>query len=70
VLEFSYPLPYGAVVHDGAAGGRAGVQFTAEQKAQIEVLQESGDIAGAQAVILKELETRAKRLQAIADLLW
>ncbi|MFM7522078.1 MAG: hypothetical protein ACKO9B_16650, partial [Planctomycetota bacterium] len=27
VLEFSYPLPYGAVVHDGAAGGRAGVQF-------------------------------------------
>jgi hypothetical protein len=36
--------------------GRAGVQFTAEQKAQIEVLQESGDIAGAQAIILKELE--------------
>jgi hypothetical protein len=38
--------------------GRAGVQFTAEQKAQIEALQESGDVAGAQTIILQELETQ------------
>jgi hypothetical protein len=38
--------------------GRAGVQFTAEQKAQIEALQESGDVAGAQTIILEELETQ------------
>lgn len=34
---------------------RVGVTFTEEQKKQIQVLQESGDMAGAQAVILAEL---------------
>jgi hypothetical protein len=38
--------------------GRAGVQFTAQQKELIETLVESGDVAGAQAVILGELETQ------------
>ncbi|SDB04040.1 Phage-related minor tail protein [Desulfonatronum thiosulfatophilum] len=35
---------------------RAGVQFTEEQREMIKVLWESGDAAGAQAVILEELE--------------
>lgn len=35
---------------------RVGVTFTAEQKKAIKVMQESGDMAGAQTVILKELE--------------
>lgn len=48
--------------------GRAGVQFTAQQKAQITAMQESGDIAGAQAIILKELETQfGGASQAAAD---
>jgi hypothetical protein len=38
--------------------GRAGVQFSAQQKELIETLVESGDVAGAQAVILGELETQ------------
>jgi hypothetical protein len=38
--------------------GRAGVQFTAQQKQLIKTLTESGDIAGAQAIILAELETQ------------
>lgn len=58
----SASIQVGKALNDPIKGvkalGRAGVQFTAEQKAQIEVLQESGDIAGAQAVILKELETQ------------
>ena len=36
---------------------RVGVSFTDEQKEQIKVLQESGDIMGAQAVILRELQS-------------
>lgn len=35
---------------------RVGVQFTDAQKEQIRVMQEAGDIAGAQKVILEELE--------------
>jgi hypothetical protein len=38
--------------------GRAGVQFTAEQKELITTLTESGDVAGAQSIILGELETQ------------
>jgi hypothetical protein len=38
--------------------GRAGVQFTAQQKEQIAALVESGDVAGAQTIILQELETQ------------
>lgn len=35
---------------------RAGVQFTDQQKEQIKVLQESGDLVGAQTIVLAELE--------------
>lgn len=35
---------------------RAGVQFTDQQRKQIRVLQESGDIVGAQTIVLQELE--------------
>ena len=38
--------------------GRAGVQFTDDQKAQIKTLMASGDQMGAQKVILGELETQ------------
>jgi hypothetical protein len=58
----SASIQVGKALNDPIKGvkalGRAGVQFTAEQKAQIEALQESGDVAGAQTVILKELETQ------------
>lgn len=58
----SASIQVGKALNDPIKGvkalGRAGVQFTAEQKEQIQVLQEAGDIAGAQAVILKELETQ------------
>ena len=37
---------------------RVGVQFTADQKKQIKEMVKSGDILGAQKVILKELETQ------------
>lgn len=37
---------------------RAGVQFTASQKDTIKALVESGDVMGAQKMILKELETQ------------
>jgi len=35
---------------------RTGVQFTTQQKEQIKIMQESGDILGAQKLILKELD--------------
>lgn len=38
--------------------GRAGVQFTASQKATIKSLVDTGNVAGAQKMILKELETQ------------
>lgn len=37
---------------------RAGIQFTEEQKEMIKGMVEAGNVAGAQAVILKELETQ------------
>ena len=37
---------------------KAGVQFTEEQQAQIKTLAESGDVLGAQKIILGELETQ------------
>ncbi len=37
---------------------RVGITFSEQQKDQIRVLQESGDILGAQTLILKELETQ------------
>lgn len=37
---------------------RAGITFNEQQKEQIKLMQETGDIAGAQAIILKELESQ------------
>ena len=39
-----------------AALSRVGVSFTAQQKAQIKAMAEAGEVAGAQAIILGELE--------------
>lgn len=41
-----------------SALSRSGIQFTEDQKDMIKTMQEAGDVAGAQAVILKELETQ------------
>lgn len=53
-------LMIGKALNDPIAGitalTRTGVQFTAQQKAQIEAMTEAGDRAGAQALILAELE--------------
>lgn len=47
---------------------RVGIQFTAQQKAQIAAMTESGNVAGAQAIILKELERQyAGSAQAAAN---
>lgn len=52
----------GKALNDPIAGltalGRAGVQFTEEQKELIRTLVETGDAAGAQAIILEELNTQ------------
>lgn len=52
----------GKALNDPVAGltalGRAGVQFSDDQKAAIKAMVEAGDVAGAQAIILKELETQ------------
>lgn len=39
---------------------RAGVQFTTQQREQIKALTESGDLLGAQKIILKELRTQVE----------
>ena len=41
-----------------AALGRAGITFTDSQKEQIKTMQKAGDIAGAQSVVLSELENQ------------
>ena len=47
---------------------RIGVTFTDEQKAQIKTMQEAGDMAGAQGVILAELNKEfGGSAQAAAD---
>jgi len=50
----------GKALNDPIAGiaslGRVGVQFTDDQKDMIEALVEAGDMAGAQAIIMDELE--------------
>lgn len=52
-------IQLGKALNDPIAGitalSRVGVSFTDEQKAQIKTMQEAGDMAGAQAVILGEL---------------
>jgi len=58
----SSAMQVGKALNDPIAGvsalGRAGVQFTDEQKGMIESMVEAGNIAGAQSVILGELETQ------------
>lgn len=55
-------MQLGKALNDPVKGvsalGRAGVQFTKEQKDQIKTLVESGDTMGAQKIILAELETQ------------
>ena len=51
-----------------SALSRVGVTFTDQQKEQIKVMQESGNIAGAQAIILKELQSEfGGTAAAVAD---
>jgi hypothetical protein len=58
----SATMMIGKALNDPVAGitalSRAGVQFTADQKEMIKTMVEAGDAAGAQALILKELETQ------------
>lgn len=52
----------GKALNDPTAGvtalSRAGVTFTKQQKDQIKALQQSGDLLGAQAVVMKEVESQ------------
>jgi len=56
----SSAIQLGKALNDPIAGmsalSRVGVSFTEEQKAQIEALQKSGDLMGAQKIILAELQ--------------
>jgi len=58
----STSIMLGKALNDPVAGltalGRAGVQFTDAQKDAIKAMVEGGDVAGAQAIILKELESQ------------
>lgn len=58
----SAAIQVGKALNDPLLGvsmlGRAGVTFSQDQKAMIKSLVETGDLAGAQVVILKELETQ------------
>lgn len=58
----SSAMQVGKALNDPLAGitalGRAGVQFTEEQKAMIKSMVEAGDVAGAQSIILGELTTQ------------
>jgi hypothetical protein len=55
-------IQVGKALNDPIAGttalGRAGVQFTEDQKEQIKTLTESGDLLGAQKIILRELDSQ------------
>lgn len=58
----SAAVMFGKALNDPIAGltamGRAGVQFTDEQKKMIETLVNAGDVMGAQKIILGELNTQ------------
>lgn len=58
----SATIMVGKALNDPIAGitamSRAGIQFTEDQKATIKTMVDMGDTAGAQAMILKELETQ------------
>lgn len=55
-------IQLGKALNDPVKGigalSRVGIQFTEQQKEQIRTLVESGDVMGAQKIILKELETQ------------
>ncbi len=68
----SSAIQLGKALNDPTEGmsalSRSGIQFTEAQKEQIETMQEAGDVAGAQAVILAELERQfGGSAQAAAD---
>lgn len=50
-----------------SALGRAGVTFTAEQKEQIKTLTESGDVLGAQKIIMQEVESQVGGVAAASS---
>lgn len=56
----STSIQLGKALNDPAANmgalSRSGIQFSEQQKAQIKLMQKSGNLAGAQALILAELE--------------
>lgn len=58
----SSALQLGKALNDPKVGltalSRVGITFNEQQKQQIKSMQESGDIAGAQTIILKELESQ------------
>jgi hypothetical protein len=58
----SSAVQVGKALNDPIAGigalSRSGIQFTETQKDMIKALTESGDLIGAQSIILKELETQ------------
>jgi phage-related protein len=58
----SASMQLGKALNDPVKGmtslSRAGVQFTAQQKEQVKAMVASGDMTGAQGIILKELETQ------------
>jgi len=65
-------IQIGKALNDPTRGitalSRAGVSFTEQQKAQIKALQESGDLIGAQKIILAELENEfGGAAKAMAD---
>ena len=66
----SAAIMLGKALNDPIAGltslGRAGVQFTDQQKDQIKTLMESGDILGAQGIILAEVGRQVKGAAAAA----
>ena len=58
----SAAMQVGKALNDPVAGlaalSRSGVQFTAEQEAMIKAMVEAGNVAGAQEVMMKELNTQ------------
>jgi phage-related minor tail protein len=65
-------LQIGKALNDPARGvsalAKAGIQFSQAQKEEIKVLQETGQLADAQAIILKELQTQfGGQAEALVD---
>ena len=65
-------IQLGKALNDPTVGvsslSRAGVTFTEQQKEQIKTMQESGDLVGAQTIVLDELESQFKgTAEASAD---